>query len=198
MAGGGFLFVDVDNPTERRSKANKPASQRYSKEARKHVMRDIGLSRRKDKPAKAPKSRSTNQELNLVDGPAKRPSASHEDTNGDEENAAMLLVNGAQSEESLSPFVLQAAEEDMEDLLPILARNVGGYRQDPFVKYPIELDHRARQLLDTREFVRPQRAAMTLLEYLSSDPADKRQFSILESKVCAPLESLGVCAQRWF
>ena len=155
MAAGVFLFVEVDDPTSRRSKASKPASQRYTREARKHVMRDIGLSRRKEKPAKAPRPRATSQELNLVGGPVGRLPRTQKDMNGEEEHAAMLKTNGATSEESLSPSVLQAAEEGMECLLPIIARNVGGYRQDPFVKYPVKLDYRARQLLDTREFVHP-------------------------------------------
>ena len=72
----------------------------------------------------------------------------------------MHETDGATNEVRLSPLVLQAAGEDVEYLLPIVARNVGGYRQDPFVKFPVELNYRARQLLDTRKFVHPQETAM--------------------------------------
>ena len=140
MAGGIFLFVDVDDPTGRK-KATKPASQLYTKAARKHVMRDIGLARRKVKPVKsAIRHGAGGQEPN----PAAKAIR-------DEQGRADTVDTNWMDERPGLEFATQLAEEDMGRCLPMITKQVGCYRQDPFVKYPVEMSDRSRLLLDTRK-----------------------------------------------
>jgi hypothetical protein len=148
MAAEIFLFVDVDDPTGRK-KATKPASQRYSKAARKHVMRDIGLARRKVKPGKSPMRHGAGQEPNPA---AKSPRAA--ETTRDAQGRVDPVDNNGMVERAGQEFatiVLQLPEEDMGHCLPMITKQVGCYRQDPFVKYPVEMSDRVRLLLDTRK-----------------------------------------------
>lgn len=147
MANGTFLFVDVDDPLGR-TKAKKPASQRYNKEARKHVMRDIGLSRRKEKLAKPSTVRTLCQELNVVDGRRKQLGRAKEGA-WVQDHAAKTHRNG--TEEEANPMMDLLAEDDAEFYPAFLASNVGYYREDPFVSYPVEMNDRWRFLLDTRK-----------------------------------------------
>lgn len=156
MADAVFLFVDVDDPTTRGSKAHKPASQRYTKEARKHVMRDIGLSRRKEKPEKAPKSRGASHQLDSVDGATFSPRGVQKGVDGDQEPSVMLQTRGSCIDEIRLPPDLEVDKDRLDYLALEPARIVGAYRQDPFVKYPMELNYRARQLLDTRGLEHPK------------------------------------------
>lgn len=149
MANGAFLFVDVDDPLAR-SKAKKPASQRYNKEARKHVMREIGLLRRKEKPAKTSMLSASCKELNAVGGRAKQAGLAEYDLEGWQGRAAKTCRTGTEKEEG-DPGMDMLAESEAKLSPAFMALHVGCYREDPFVRYPVEMNDRRRFLLDTRE-----------------------------------------------
>ena len=149
MPNGALLFVDVDDPLAR-SKTKKPVSQRYNKEARKHVMRDIGLSRRNRKPPKTSTLRASCKELIVVDGRKEQPGLAGDDPEGWQGRAAKTHKAGVQKEEGHPPMDL-LAECDAKLSPAFMALHVGCYREDPFVKYPVEMNDRRRFLVDTRE-----------------------------------------------
>lgn len=163
MVNGGFHFVPVDDPQGRQSKKC-PESQRYTKEARKHVMKDIGFSRRKDKEGKA--SRFKRIELEVVDGGEGPASCGGDEAQlvhspvalqhiYEEGNAAIdLWCDGAEDDQKEDGgWVLTTTTGPISPghNLPSLAKSLGSGRIDPFVKYPVELGHRPRYLLDTRK-----------------------------------------------
>jgi hypothetical protein len=150
MANGAFLFVDVDDPLGR-SKAKKPASQRYNKDARKHVMRDIGYSRRKEKPAKTSTRRTSYHEPIVVGGQTKQLGRAEDDQEGWQGRAAKAHRTGIEKEAGDPPMDLQG-EDEAKFYPAFMAPHVGCYREDPFVRYPVEITDRWRFLLDTREW----------------------------------------------
>lgn len=150
MAPQTFLFVDVDDATGR-SNTKKPASQRYSKAARKHVMRDIGLARRKDRTVKGSKLHSVGQEPDSVDGPTAKGPTVELATIRRQEHAPPAYHDELDSHRSSLPPMQGLHETETQPCLPVVARPVGCYRQDPFVKYPVEMSDRGRLLLDTRK-----------------------------------------------
>ena len=152
MANGVFLFIDIDDPTGRK-KATKPASQRYSKAARKHVMRDIGLARRKDKLGRPSIPHGEGQASNVVDGPAAKTPHVAKTTKAQRSCANMVDTNVTEIQpgHEFASVLPQLAEEDTENCLPMITRQVGCYRQDPFIRYPVEMNDRGRLLLDTCE-----------------------------------------------
>lgn len=150
MATQVFLFVDVDNATGR-GKTKKPPCQRYGKEARKHVMRDIGLARRKGKTAQDLATPATGQEPNVVDGPtAKETNVDHTIIRR-HENATPACTQELEDHRDTFSSRRNVVGCETEANLPVVARPIGCYRQDPFVRYPVELNDRGRLLLDTRE-----------------------------------------------
>ena len=149
MANGAFLFVDADGPLGR-SKAKKPASQRYNKEARRHVMRDIGFSRRKEKPAKPSTLRTSCTGLIVVGGQTEQFSRAENDPEGWQGRAAKIQEIGMEKDVDDPPMDLLAG--DQANFYPACrALHVGRYREDPFVKYPVEMTDRWRFLVDIRE-----------------------------------------------
>ena len=169
MANGGYHFVPVDDPAGRQSK-KRPESQKYSREARKHVMKDIGLSRRKDRNGKGWQSKRI--ELKLVDGGPVNPLLGTGDETQLVHRPAALQqaqaeaiaesVHGAVNDDDLP--MIDAVVASTSALgncvsllrkgcyLPGLARSLGSCRHDPFVKYPVRMTDRARFLLDTRKY----------------------------------------------
>lgn len=151
MVNGGFLFIDVDDPSGR-SNAKKPASQRYNREARKHVMRDIGFSRRKEKACvQTPRLRPSCQAPIVVDGQPKQHSGSHCRLNRCLQDAAKMSETKSFGKEDDSPTTSSPVEYDADRCAASIAPHIGYYRQDPFVNYPIKMTDRRRMLLDTSE-----------------------------------------------
>jgi hypothetical protein len=133
MANGAFLFVDVDDPLGR-SKARKPASQRYNKEARKHVMRDIGLSRRKEKPTKTSTLRTSCHDAIVVGGRTKQLGRAEDDPVGWQGRVAKTHRTGIEKEAGDPPMDL-LAEDEAKFYSAVM----------------VQINDRRRFLLDTRE-----------------------------------------------
>jgi hypothetical protein len=163
VINGGFYFVPVDDPAGRQSK-KRPESQRYAKEARKHVMKDIGLSRRKEKGVKT--SRSNRIQLELVDGVNTPASSGNRKAQLAHRPGRALHVYEQPSGLADSPEIGEDADEAREEStypltatepisreydFPSLAMRLGSGRIDPFARYPVEMGNRARYLLDTRK-----------------------------------------------
>lgn len=128
MAIKEFHFVPMDGPKRQGNK--RPETQRYATAARKHAMKDIGFARRKHKTDRRA-SRYKTFELELVDGGL-----------------------GPQSEYRPwcdLPIIGEQGGPAAAFRLSGLAGALGSGRLDPFVKYPVSMDDRARTLLDTRK-----------------------------------------------
>lgn len=163
QVNGGFYFVPVDDPAGRQSK-KRPESQRYAKEARKHVMKDIGFSRRKEKAVKAP--RTTRISLEWVDGVEQPSSFGSRETHLAHRPAHELHVRIQHGGFAESSEVVEDEDDAREEEtyhvktnepinqqsdLPWLAKRLGSGRIDPFARYPVDLGDRAKYLLDTRK-----------------------------------------------
>lgn len=150
-SSGGFLFVPVDGPAGRHNKANKPASQRYNKEARTHVMRDIGFARRKPKENRAKVASNASQRLHAVDGPKEAMPKEEGATKQKLDQTVLFHTVSEESVPRLDPVTGSATKDERDYALPIVSKHIGGYRQDPFIRYPVEMNSSARFLLDACE-----------------------------------------------
>jgi len=133
---------------------------------RKHVMKDIGKARRtRVRPLKpisweisveVPDSAGSQDEVEgIVHDIAPRPPVNHVFFNAAEANSQESIPNVTIS--AFSPLGHQ--QGDPNQMQPPVRQNLqaiyrlGGGRMDPFVKYPIEMNHRARQLIDHGMFL---------------------------------------------
>ena len=135
MAKHNFLFVPVDGPTSRQG-MTKPASQRYTKAARKHVMKDIGFARRKDKNGKASTSKEVDPDL--VDGVWNHSLRVKAFQHHSHHCADVQPESSDSSIAKCLPLDGQVAFTTANELvLPVVPSNLGSYRRDPFVRYPV-------------------------------------------------------------
>ncbi|KAK4978110.1 hypothetical protein LTR42_002487 [Elasticomyces elasticus] len=128
-------FVPTDGPSEHGRKGNKPATQEYATDARRHVMRAISHKKRKGQPIKRRQYRQ--YELEWADGTQATSGLTLDDPASTEVEGTGLTVDAVQYLDLEQPIVL-----------PGMAKSLGSGRLDPFLSYPFELPDRARVLLD--------------------------------------------------
>lgn len=175
VANGGFHFVPVDNAKRWRAES-RPKSQRYAREARKHVMKDIGFARRKEKPvclnhveldqgsssvSDVPNGRKENE-------PGHRPAALRPTFDRIETRHCLQAVAAQPflQAETANFSIETAIREDADTCLPLLLKSPSSSSCDPFFKPPIPATPRMHFLLHTRKY-RPLSACCKALGALT-------------------------------